>query len=617
MFLGPLTAGAQIVRDSTSMSIVGGASVPATVDAAMLAQSAFESFRFDSLPLEHEHGSCIQIPRNECYWWEAEPRTPVEPAATRDRREQLLQLLDSVAVNAPGDRWGVEQRVRYLDEAGRPDSALSAARACRVSTWACDVLVGFALHELGRYLASDSAYGRALARMSPKDRCDWRNVDLLIDDDLSHQLAQFPCGNPRRDTLEDRMWYYARTLYSIDGNDSRTEHYARKTMQMILRDAPDVASDSVLRPTFPPGERVFESYLRWGWPRGWAKSRSALPALAFVLSAGLRGGLKGSWALFPSMPRPGYRYVPPASVLDDPSTSDSSGWFLKQTSAPNARPGLRVTENGKEIWRIDPVRPPIPIARYAPPYAKSLTPLEHQKAMFRRGDSALVVMAYDSRAAKPLAGGVLTAALVVTPNVTPPVGYAKIAHAAPATGVLIATAPWGPLLMSAEVYALDKQAVARARYGISPPVAVGTRVTLSDLLLYKPYGTFPASVEDAAPHALTTERLMANEKLGVYWESYGTDPGGEKIKVSLTVLREAPEAGIAERLTELLKPAREATPVVVSVEDLSALGKSVTPRALEVDISTLKKGTYIVQLEEEVTGQYVIRAEHRIEVIGP
>ena len=264
-----------------------------------------------------------------------------------------------------------------------------------------------------------------------------------------------------------------------------------------------------------------------------------------------------------------------------------------------------------------PVRPPPPIARYAPPYAKSLTSLEHQKAMFKRGDSALVVMAYDARATKPLAGGTLTAALVVTPGSDPPVGYSKVVHDAPATGVLIARAPWEPLLMSAEVYALDKQAVARARYGISPPVAVGARVTLSDLLLYKPYGRFPSSVEEAAPHALATERIMANEKLGVYWESYGTDPAGEKIKVSLTVVKEMIEAGLLQRLTKSLKLVREATPVVVSMEDLSTTGKAVTSRALELDISTLKKGSYIVQLEVEVAGEYAVRAEHRIEVIGP
>ena len=50
---------------------------------------------------------------------------------------------------------------------------------------------------------------------------------------------------------------------------------------------------------------------------------------------------------------------------------------------------------------------------------------------------------------------------------------------------------------------------------------------------------------------------------------------------------------------------------------MSARGSRTTPRALELDMSTLKKGSYIVQLEIAVAGQYVIRADHRIEVIGP
>jgi hypothetical protein len=594
----PFSTQAQIVRDSgTAMSPAHTTSASVSVQTAMSAQSEFESFRFDNLPGQPGHGSCLELPRNDCYWSFADPpRAPDELAAIRDRREQLLRILDTVAVNTPGDRWAVEQRVRYLEEAGRPDSALSAARACRVSGWACDALIGFALHELGRYVPADSAYGRALAQMSQKDRCDWRNVDLIIDEDLQHQYVRFQCGDSHRDAFEDRIWYYARTLYSLDGNDSRTEHYARKTMDMMLHDAPDMVTDSVIRPRYMMFERIFEMYQQYGWPRGWAISRNS-----FGVSVGIHGASVGTgWRLFPYVPRPAYRYVPLGSVLTDPSMSDSSDWHLQPPPTG---------ASGPAFIRRRPIDAAPFVARYAPPYAVSLTPLEHQKAMFRRGDTALVVMAYDSRVTKPLAGAKLTAALVVMPN-EKPADYSKIVHDAPETGVLMARAPWGPLLMSAEVYAPDKKAVARARYGISPPFAVGTRVTLSDLLFYKPYGTFPRSVEEVAPHALPTERLMANEKLGVYWESYGTDPAGEKMKVSLTVLREMQESGLFKRKVE-------PTPVVVSVEDLSTMGKTVTPRALVVDISTLKKGSYVVQLEIEVAGQYVVRAEHRVEVIGP
>ena len=286
---------------------------------------------------------------------------------------------------------------------------------------------------------------------------------------------------------------------------------------------------------------------------------------------------------------PAYRYIPPGFVLNSPPVSDSTNLRLQL--------------------------PPV-IGRYAPPYARTLKPLEHQKAMFRRGDSALVLLAYDARATKELADATVHATLAITAGDAPR-GWLTTRRDAPQVGVLTAKAPWGPLLMSAEVTAPERQAVARARYGLSPPYAVGVRVTLSDLLFYQPHGTFPKTVEEVLPHALPTERLRASEKLGVYWESYGTDPTGEKMSVSLTVVREVEESGFLRRQARALRLVREATPVSVSVQDVSARGTTVSPRALELDISTLSRGAYFVQLEIDVAGQYVIRADHRIEIIGP
>jgi hypothetical protein len=38
---------------------------------------------------------------------------------------------------------------------------------------------------------------------------------------------------------------------------------------------------------------------------------------------------------------------------------------------------------------------------------------------------------------------------------------------------------------------------------------------------------------------------------------------------------------------------------------------------LQLDISTLKRGEYLVQLEISVDGQYTIRADRRIVVVEP
>jgi hypothetical protein len=585
----PVALRAQILRDPGAVAAPSaGPGAPGAERSVRSAQLWFERIHGDSLPSARSGrpGTCDEQVGAVCYWYDEKgPAAPIEPASIKRARDILISLLDSAARSTPGDRWVVEQRVRYLADAGRFDAALTAAKECKVGGWWCDVLGGFALHLLGRYEAADSAYSHALTQMLPRDRCEWKSIELFIDDDTRQQYRRYPCGDPEKDAFENRAWFFARTLYSMDGNDSRTEHFARKTMEMMLRDAPGLTvTDSQ--------DDDLELMMRFGWARAWGVTISSVQTQSgFSMGRPRRpqGRAPQTRDITSYEPVPAYRYIPPGFVLNNPSISDSSNWRLQL--------------------------PPV-IARYAPPYAASLTPLEHQKAMFKRGDTALVVLAYDARVTKQLAGGKLTAALVVAPN-EKPADYGKIVHDAPATGVLIARAPWGPLLMSAEVYSPEKRAVARARYGVNPPFAVGTRVTLSDLLFYKPFGTFPGNVEQAAPHAVPTERLRADEKLGVYWESYGTDPNGEKMKISLTVVREVEESGFLKRQAKALKLVHEATPVIVSVEDLSARATTTSPRAIELDIHTLTKGSYIVQLEVEVAGQYVVRAEHRIEIIGP
>jgi hypothetical protein len=552
---------AQIIREPAGTKPPDA--VVSVSDAGRRAQADFERFRRQHLPHapSERPSNCDETVGRFCYWYNERTVMPPEPKNITDARETFLKTLDSLAKLAPDSRWVTGQLVRYLDEAGRHDDALAAARACTVGGWWCDILVGFALHERGDYAESGKVYDRAIGHMLPRDQCAWHDITMLLDDDAKQQYRRYQCGDPQRRAFEDRVWFLSRTLYSMPGNDSRTEWFARMTMAQMLTDAP-----SQYQFGFDDDER--ELMLRFGWERSWALSRD---------------GITGEEAM------PAYRMIPAGFVLDQPALSDSANWRLQL--------------------------PPV-IGRYSPPYATVLKPLEHQRAVFRRGDSAFVVLAYDARSTPELEGAPISAALVVTPG-TGAQQWMTLVKEAPTSSVLTLKAPWGPLLMSAEVAAPARHAVARARYGIRPPFTTATRVTLSDLLFYTPYGTFPAKAEDAAPHAVPTERLRADEKLGVYWEAYGTDPQGEKMNVSLTVVKEVEEAGFLRRKAEALRLVRQATPVSVAVEDMSALGSNVSPRAIELDISTLKKGSYIVQLEITVAGQFTVRADHRIEVIGP
>ncbi len=562
--VAPLALCAQILRDPGVVASSPGAPPTSAVEAGHNAQREFERFRRMHLPnaKSSKPTNCDEHVGRFCYWYDEKQSIPEEPKIITAARETFLVTLDSLEKAFPGDRWISSQRVRYLDEAGHHQEALAAARACKVGGWWCDVLIGFALHELGQYVESGKVFEAAVGQMLARDQCAWHDVSLLIDDDAKQQYRRFQCGDPQRTAFENKIWSLGRTLYSMPGNDTRTEWYARNTMALMLKDAP-----SQYEFGFDDDER--ELLLRFGWERAWA-------------DAG-RDGIQGAEAV------PAFRMIPPGFVINEPSLSDSANWRVQL--------------------------PPV-MARYSPPYAKILKPLEHQKAVFHRGDSALVVLSYDARVTPELANTPINAAVIVTPG-TETTNYGQIRPNADPLGVFIVKAPWGPLLMSAEVSAPAHNAVARARYGVRPPFAVGTRVTLSDLLFYKPYGAFPSSVEEAAPHAVPTERLRADEKLGVYWESYGTDPSGEKMNISLTVVKEVEEEGFLRRQAKALKLVTVATPVSVATDDMSARGSNTSPRAIELDISTLKKGSYIVQLEITVAGQFTVRADHRIEIIGP
>jgi hypothetical protein len=331
---------------------------------------------------------------------------------------------------------------------------------------------------------------------------------------------------------------------------------------------------------FDPDER--ELLLRFGWPRGWSRG----PDIQRPLGAppgGPRFSVTGH------DPVPAHRYVPPFHVLTSPTVSDSVDWAVQL--------------------------PPV-VARYSPPYAEQILMLEHQQALFRRGDTALVVVAYDVSKIGELGGAALHGALVASRG-PGPTAYETISDSVPARGTLTVRAPWGPLLMSAEIAAEAEKVLVRARYGVRPPLAQGARVSLSDLLFYTPYGEFPTSVEEVRPHALPTQKVRATQPLGVYWEAYNTDPNGEEMIISLTVVPEPEDVGFLRRGARAIGFGRESSPVSVTVSDMSARGRSLSARAVQVDISTLKRGEYLVQLEIKVAGQFTIRTDRRIVVTGP
>jgi hypothetical protein len=543
------------------------------------AQEGFESFRREHLPIWNSRrptpDSCDERIGRFCYWYdENEPDPPREPETIRAARQRLISQLDSAARAFPNDRWISGQRVRYLTESDRFDDAVAAARECTVREWWCSAVQGFALHVAGRYAAADTAYTVAVALMDSRQRCDWRDLKLVIDDALMRRYRDMNCAN--RLGLEDRVWWLSRPMLSSAGNDARTEYYSRLMMAQFIEDAP-----SVYQMGFGTDER--ELLLRYGWPRAWTRDGG------FIVGGGAQYPVVGH------EPTPAPPMIPAPGVLDNPASSDSAGWRSKG---------------------IPPVR-----ARYSPEYAKHLIPLEHQAALFRRGDSALVVVAWSIARDSALSAAVrkpneLTAALVLTKGDPRDATVVRDDHPGE-RGTLTARALWGSMLMSTEIAAPSRRTLARARYGVRGSDVPGSRVQISDLLLFDAYDGMPGRLEDVIPHMRSSQRIVAGARVGIYWEAYNTNPTGEGLNVSITV---APEnsggGGWLRRRLVALRLVREAQPVTIGMRDVSARGLAYSPRSVVVDLATLNAGRYLMQLELDAGGGNVVRAERAITVVN-
>lgn len=539
-------------------------------------QKEFEGFRRQHIPQQNMgrggSGNCDEQVGRFCYWYdEREPPAPPEGDDIKQARLRLIASLDSSFRAVPAEPWTSGVLVRYLAEANRLDDAIEVGRKCTTMGWWCHAVRGFAYHAAGRLAESDSAWTRALAGMGEKQRCEWRDMKVVLDDLLLRDYREADCA--ARLAQENRVWWLARPMLSSPGNDARAEFYSRRFYAALLEEAP-----SVHELGFDADER--ELLLRYGWPRAWTQASAFIP------------GQGNTRIITGHEPAPAPPMLPTASTVRNPALSDSMGWRGK------GLPGVR--------------------ARYSPDIARRLLPLGHQAALFRRGDSALVVMAYDVSKEKQLAGVAgsdkLHAALVLTKGEESDASIVKL----PAPGVrgtISAMTSWGPMLMSAEVAAPSASTLARARYGLRATDFPGSRVSISDLLLFEPWADMPRTLDDVLPHASASQVLEKGSKVGIYWETYNTSPLGEGIQVAITVAPEEKDGGgwLRRGLTAL-RLVREAQPVSVGMSDVSSRGRGYTPRAVVVDLATLKPGRYIMQLEITAEGTAPVRAERVLSI---
>src|SRR5436190_5791570 len=326
-----------------------GAQLPdtaAVLRAARTAQERFESSRRARLPIEWGGGSggrCDARIGRYCYWYDSSETKPVpESRSIVDARERLIAELDSGARRSPKDGWIAGQRVRYLLEARRADSAFSAARQCDAEHSWCSALAGLALQVGERFTAADSAFAAALEAMPEPQRCDWLDVRELLTARLAKQLDRADCAERAR--IGDRLAILGQPLWMTPGHDWRTEIFARRTMAAILSHS--------INPHGTWGDDQRAMLMRYGWPEWFTRSEAA--------------GLYATPNVSGHDREPSYDVFPAVASARAPKLTG-------------------------DVWRL---RAPLAQSRYAPRPLERRGALRHQLARFPRGDSMLLAVRY-------------------------------------------------------------------------------------------------------------------------------------------------------------------------------------------------------------------------------
>lgn len=566
------------------------AAAPPAADSVELRRSArnaqrrFERIRRQLLPWAPASGrpACDETVGRFCFWHDEDPFAPPRPETSRivHERNALIAALDSTAALLPGDPWIAGQRMRYLIESRRYLDARWAVRACRAEEWWCDALAGYALHVQGEFAAADSAFDRALASMPEEQRCKWEDLAVALDGDIDRYLDA-DCA--ARDALNRRIWRLADPLYLTPGNERRTEHFARIVLVSLLADSDNTYG------------------LRWGWDNRELLIRYG-SAVWFERERPYTGVLGERSTIVGHHAVGSRRFLPPFALLDDP------------------RP-IQVDD-----WELEPERPR---SRYAPGYATEFELLDHQLALFPRGDSAVIVTAFDVAApddplVRPWTDRRWRTQRARTHPARAPVeaGLAFVPDGAGAVTVLRGTV-WDSVarlgmtvpavtgLLSVEVLAPTDSSAARARYHIDPAARFQDPFSLSDLLVIAPGDRRPRRLEEAGPLARGATQLAPGEPVDLFWEMPAS-LGLEIPTIALTVIKV--DKGFLRRAVEFLGFAdSDSTAALLEWEDLPPAARLGPGRFVSIRIPE-DEGRYVITLDVRLPDGRRAQSEREIEV---
>lgn len=448
---------------------LAGATAPAgatesALKIARAAQQRFESTRRVHLPRLRSSGGreCDAVIGRFCYWYDSTGTKPApEPQRIVAARKHLVALLDSLAALHPENDWLQGQLVRYTIEGSDSPDDPHAARPCRATPWWCAALGGLILHVSERYGEADSAFARAIELMPDEQRCEWFDLRRHVAYSMTGELRKGTCSE--RAAKAQRLWQISQPLWSVRGNDLRTEHFARHTMALIL-------ARSANPHGMPWSSDNRELLLRYGWSEWFSRAE---PSPYQTTPGSVTGhDREPSYFVFPTT-------ASPAAAID------ASSWAFRDATMP---------------------------MRYAPRHIEWMGDLSHQLVRLPRGDSLRLVAiaqprdgALASDSVRWFLGALRSAVVVSVTTVTMP---------------LMLDLPNDSALVSIEAFGARSHRAERARYTIGPLPC--QRRCISDLLLYRADGLGDsATLALAAGRGFAGRAVAGAHPVGVYWEIGG------------------------------------------------------------------------------------------------
>lgn len=448
-----------------------------------------------------------------------------------ERRERAIRALDEAALELPADDWITGHRIALRILQGRLAEAAELAAQCRATDWLCDALRGATHHLQGRTVEAEAAFTSALRAMPASERCAWL-------DDLSHvldgeaQRAFDDADCERAFELQERLWWLADPLHIVEGNERRNEQLFRAITIRLHHEALEITGGECQATHHGP-------HLRAGWGPWWWETNLGFSERELAAAWDSRG----------------YRFMPNDAAWTDAARSTEDDWI----------PVL--VDTGE---------------RYRPTFG-SLSPLPHQTAFFRRGDSLLFLSASESAGPVSVAGVALSRnerespVIALASNVS---GTARVQMHVPNDAWLVSVEAVGP------------RGAFRSRFGHRLPESTQGGLGLSDLLLFEWQDDVEESVEAVVPRMFGSSTLARTREVGVFWEVYGVDEESA-LNVSLSV--RGLDNGLFRRLGEAIGLVDRQTPVSIDWTDASGT-TGVLAKSLRLDFSSLPDGRYELDL---------------------